>query len=366
MGNNNGIITSPINLETDVYKVLGLGAYNGCYDVGYACANLHGKINIWSLFKPVFYKSDKSLNKIVGDQHGDSGFAPEYEGANNLVYANKLETDDLFYHLEHFEGYDHYTPNPFDIEDISYIGLGQAVTGTYTYTARIPIRGIIKTIMKEGMFGILGRWTNKDNPSESGVTSYYDYSTIKDKDSVDVTIRIDWNPSDHKDFYIREYKFYLSTPALKTFTVEGLAITARFGCILSYPTVQVEWIQFDDKFNKGEQKVSAVDIYGGKTRFRMMYKTSDSMPTDDYIETLNKQGVIRAEYKVSQTSEKWELLYYGFTMENTNTFFYKSSIGLYVDLEIFHPDVLIDKYQVESFYFRITRLQNEERPYRKS
>lgn len=360
MSVSNGKITAPINLA-DPYRCLGVAATANGYDLGYICK--HEKINKWSLYKPVFYKSDQNLNKIVGNNHGDSGFAPEYTGANNLVYAKKLETDDLFYYLDHFEGYDHNTPNPFDIDDISYIGLGQANTGTYSHTAQIPIRGIIKTIMKEGHFGLLGKWTDEDNPSSKGQTDYYPYNGIKDKENVGVTININWNPADHKDYYIREYKFYLSTPASKTFTVEGLAITARFGCILSYPTVQVEWIQFNDKFNGHEQKVSAVDTGGYKTKFRIIYNNSDLMPTDDYINTLNKQGIIRAEYKASQVSKKWEFLYYGPTKENTDTFFYKNGSGdLYVDLEIFHPDIPIDKYQVESFYFRITRLLNEERP----
>lgn len=360
MGNSNGVITAPVSLHADVYPVLGISKVGDFYDVGYACSNVHGKINKWSLYKPVFYKSNQNLVKIDGNNRGDSGFAPEYAGASNLVYAKKLESDNLFYDLSHFDGYDHKTPNPFDVSDISYIGLGQASTGTYTYTARVPITGIIKTIMKEGLFGLLGKWTDEDDQSLSGETAYYDYAAIKDKDSVDVAIKIDWSPSSHKDFYIREYKFYLSTPAHKTFTVEGYAITGRFGCILSAPTVQVEWVQFDGKFNNGTQEVIFVFEY--KTKFRAKYKTSDAMPTQAYVDTLNNKGVIKVEYKTSQTQKEWEQLYYGLIPNDSLSFFYRSGSGdLYVELELYHPGVSISSSQAENSYFRITRLQDEEK-----
>lgn len=53
MGNSNGVISAPINIASDVYSVLGLGAYNGWYDVAYACGNEHGKINKLAKYKPV-------------------------------------------------------------------------------------------------------------------------------------------------------------------------------------------------------------------------------------------------------------------------------------------------------------------------
>lgn len=47
MGHSNGKITAPINLGDDVYGTLGIGATSNGYDLGYACANTHGKINPW-------------------------------------------------------------------------------------------------------------------------------------------------------------------------------------------------------------------------------------------------------------------------------------------------------------------------------
>ncbi len=48
----NGVITRPVSI-IDVYKALGLSPQSGKYDVGYACGNAHGAINMWSRMKPV-------------------------------------------------------------------------------------------------------------------------------------------------------------------------------------------------------------------------------------------------------------------------------------------------------------------------
>lgn len=84
MGISNGIITAPISAN-DPYTAMGVGSYNGTYDVAYICCNKHGKIAIWSLHKPVrasgpqeltdsqFALNDKSyglaiINKNTGDE----------------------------------------------------------------------------------------------------------------------------------------------------------------------------------------------------------------------------------------------------------------------------------------------------------
>ena len=53
MSHSNGKITAPINLDGDVFATLGIGSVGGDYDLGYACANTHGKINPWARYKPV-------------------------------------------------------------------------------------------------------------------------------------------------------------------------------------------------------------------------------------------------------------------------------------------------------------------------
>lgn len=57
MANSAGIITAPVSLAADVYSVLGLDKTSSGYDLAYACSNSHGKINQWSLKKPVCYDS---------------------------------------------------------------------------------------------------------------------------------------------------------------------------------------------------------------------------------------------------------------------------------------------------------------------
>lgn len=48
MSHSNGKITAPINLAGDVYATLGIGPTSDGYELGYACANTHGKINPWA------------------------------------------------------------------------------------------------------------------------------------------------------------------------------------------------------------------------------------------------------------------------------------------------------------------------------
>lgn len=56
MGVNNGVITAPINPQ-EVYNLLGVGKYNGEYNINYICSNNHGKTNPCAKFKPVKYPS---------------------------------------------------------------------------------------------------------------------------------------------------------------------------------------------------------------------------------------------------------------------------------------------------------------------
>ena len=53
MGNSNGKITAPVGLQPDMYGVQGLVKTGTFYDVAEACRNAHGRINKWSLKKPV-------------------------------------------------------------------------------------------------------------------------------------------------------------------------------------------------------------------------------------------------------------------------------------------------------------------------
>ena len=52
MAYSNGQITAPVD-ASDPYYVMGVGQYNGTFDVGHICGNSHGKIKMWAKFKPV-------------------------------------------------------------------------------------------------------------------------------------------------------------------------------------------------------------------------------------------------------------------------------------------------------------------------
>ena len=53
MGNSNGRITAPVGLQPDMYGVQGLIKTGTFYDVAEACRDAHGRINKWSLNKPM-------------------------------------------------------------------------------------------------------------------------------------------------------------------------------------------------------------------------------------------------------------------------------------------------------------------------
>lgn len=149
MAVNNGIITPPI-ADKDPYVCMGVGMYNGWWDVGYICSNQHKKINPWSKHKPVWYPSVSVAietaysAKYSGHQEepgggyhsdGDCGVSPEgivvdgnYDdqgGRANLIkmasvlnweYAAPQGKDFLTstgisacpYRLNDFSGYNHY------------------------------------------------------------------------------------------------------------------------------------------------------------------------------------------------------------------------------------------------------------------
>lgn len=48
---SNGIITPPI-ADKDPYTCMGVGKYNGWWDIAYICSNHHNRINRWAKYKP--------------------------------------------------------------------------------------------------------------------------------------------------------------------------------------------------------------------------------------------------------------------------------------------------------------------------
>lgn len=62
MGISNGVITAPINPD-EVYKLLGVGKYNGWYDIGYICSDEHEKTNKYAKYKPEIIDTPKDVTE---------------------------------------------------------------------------------------------------------------------------------------------------------------------------------------------------------------------------------------------------------------------------------------------------------------
>ena len=114
-----GQITAPIN-AADPYKVLGVAATKG-YDIGTICRNSHGKMNKWSVHKPI---SVANILRPLTDAEiktADCGLRAFYTTSIAAAVAKVKEGCDWEYNpptggmaspyrLSDFNGYDHNTP----------------------------------------------------------------------------------------------------------------------------------------------------------------------------------------------------------------------------------------------------------------
>lgn len=120
MSVNNSVISAPIDFS-DPYNCMGVAAQSNGYDVGYICANGHGKINMWSRAKPVRFSSVSHTSDTwwKGDA-GNCGIdisgarATSYknirdimtsDGKNGYAYIPPTATD--WKRIDDFEGYMH-------------------------------------------------------------------------------------------------------------------------------------------------------------------------------------------------------------------------------------------------------------------
>ena len=138
MSNSNGVISAPIDLETDVYAVLGIAAHSSGYDLGYACSNDHGRTNKWSRAKPYRKDSLSPVSVSVDPTRIDGqiwGMTPP-KMPNNQIYFNSMvmniisqpyqtvypnweyqaprgDTHNEPFRITDFEGYNHYAAQVF-------------------------------------------------------------------------------------------------------------------------------------------------------------------------------------------------------------------------------------------------------------
>lgn len=112
MGHSNGKITAPVGLDSDVYPTLGIGPTSDGYDLGYACANTHGKINWRSKKKPVVWNNPSiniSNSKWWIGENGDCGMVASVKGPLYSVINGKWNynppKNGNWFSLSDFDGY---------------------------------------------------------------------------------------------------------------------------------------------------------------------------------------------------------------------------------------------------------------------
>lgn len=168
MSIQHGEVIAPIGLQ-ELYNHMGLAPYKGNYDLGYLCANQHGKINKWAWNKPIRYNTPGEITDTQRRQEtqvsdlGDRVVTVQVNGlefakATSLGYGNgtgifvcskgflaKLTAGTLpkpnylapregtdWCRLTDFEGYRHASPPlfprfPRGTQRLRYVGSGTLV-----------------------------------------------------------------------------------------------------------------------------------------------------------------------------------------------------------------------------------------------
>ncbi|WP_297643631.1 hypothetical protein [uncultured Bacteroides sp.] len=182
MGVSNGIVSAPINPQ-EVYNLLGVGKYNGEYNINYLCSNNHGKINKWAKYKPVKYPGLAPSANYWKAADGFCGFkVPRVDGTN----IGALETatweysaptgDDEPFRLLDFEGYDHNARPQYVPQIQKYITkkagsqVGVLITENFT-SGSLLLKEVMARELTDVYVGLM--LTNTTN----GVTYTYYYST---------------------------------------------------------------------------------------------------------------------------------------------------------------------------------------------
>lgn len=85
MAKNNGIISAPINVVSDVARVLGVNSS----DIGYLCRNVHRKINPLSKYKPIRCDKKGTLSDLDFKSNDWGYHIPKSTGLNTIIQAFK-------------------------------------------------------------------------------------------------------------------------------------------------------------------------------------------------------------------------------------------------------------------------------------
>lgn len=129
MANSNGIITAPVRVREDVAAVLGLNSG----DVGYLCKNSHGRINKWSLRKPIEHTKPSTLSE-ADFLSANFGYAiPSYQSYKSMT--EKVNTGwtynspSTWGRVTDFNGYDHTATAPFALTlKVNSVTIGETIS----------------------------------------------------------------------------------------------------------------------------------------------------------------------------------------------------------------------------------------------
>lgn len=139
MGISNGVITAPINPD-EVYKLLGVGKYNGWWDIAYICSNRHGKTNIWAKYKPFRYPlvSDPTEDQRISMRYGvNVPMVDTYNLGKDIVwtYAAPSGGNTEPYRLDDFIGYKHDSTPSIEVQIPDKTYLNKADSNNYVIIA---------------------------------------------------------------------------------------------------------------------------------------------------------------------------------------------------------------------------------------
>lgn len=150
MGLSNGIITAPVNYE-EPYRCIGVGKYNGTWDLGYICSNLHGKINSNSKYCPISYNKKEDLTDAEWEAAA-YGFKPQ---GTVLIRQFPTGEKDSPYRISDFVRYNHYAINGLAFKQSEYTfdllaasGANGLTVSLYTDNDLITLKSFVNTLYK--------------------------------------------------------------------------------------------------------------------------------------------------------------------------------------------------------------------------
>lgn len=131
---------------------MGVGMYNGWWDIGYICSNQHGKVNKYSKHKPLEYNSPVDISESMLNQL-NYGLVPGVLKSTGSI-GNLTKIDDVkdadwyyepsstFYRLNDFNNYYHYAEPVIQTRLGSSIEINQFEGGTFKFSPDVILEDV--------------------------------------------------------------------------------------------------------------------------------------------------------------------------------------------------------------------------------